>query len=101
MKTTVRSDSYRVSPRVLLEKGDIFRAKGGPLWRLKDGTKIALSARGPFRFMAHCQRGTCEWIEALDKGGNFAALHIAGRRRRIDAALVNRPYTITGKKRKQ
>lgn len=97
---TIRQNSYRVSERVLLEDGDQFRAKGGPQWRLSDGTKVSLSAKGPFRFRGYCKRGTCEWIEATDKNGNFAILHIRGRRRRVDPAIINRPYVITGKKRK-
>lgn len=98
---TIKSESYRVSERVVLTVGDVFRAKGGPMWKLADGTKVSLAAKGPFTFRSHCKRGTCEWLEALDKNGNFAALHLGGRRRRIDPAIVSRPYVVTGKKRKR
>ncbi len=95
----IRSDSYRVSQRVELRAGDVFRATGGPYWRLADGTKVRLSATGPFKFLSHVARGAVEWIEATDREKNFCVLHLAGRRRRIDVSLVARPYRILGKKR--
>lgn len=96
---TVREDSYRVSERVMLTRGDRFKATGGPYWKSKDGTKTPLKSYGPYVFQSHVTRGAVEWIECLDKDGCFAVLHIAGRRKRIDGSLVARPYTITGKKR--
>ena len=98
---TITSDSYRVSERVSLLYGDKFRATGGPYWLTSDGEKIALKSYGPYTFHRHCKRGSIEWIEALDKNGNFSVLHIAGRRAKVDASLVPRPYRVTGKKRRQ
>jgi hypothetical protein len=98
---TITSDSYQVSERVVLNYGDKFRASGGPYWQSSDGRKIALKSYGPYTFHRHCKRGSLEWIESLDKSGSFAVLHIAGRRRKVDASLVPRPYRITGKKRRQ
>lgn len=92
-------DEYRISQRVVLRPGDTFRAKGGPFWKSKSGEKVPLSSKGPYKFIRFCRRGSCEWIEARDKTGAFTPLHIAGRRKRIDARLVPRPYVITGKKR--
>jgi hypothetical protein len=97
---TVREDSYRVSERVLIQRGDKFRATGGPYWKGSDGTKVSLTARGPYTFHAHVKRGAVEWIEALDRDGAFAVLHVAGRRKRIDGSLVARPYKVIGKKRR-
>ena len=85
----------------MLRRGDRFRASGGPLWRKDDGQKTSIAARGPFVFLEHCQRGKLEWIEALDKNGSFAALHIAGRRRKISPQIVTRPYRIKGRVRKR
>ena len=98
---TIKCDSYRVSVRVLLVRGDKFRAAGGPYWRLQDGTKVSLKSSGPYTFHSHVSRGSIEWIECLDREKNFAVLHLAGRRRRIDASLVPRPYRVTGKTRKK
>ncbi len=98
---TITSETYRVSQRVVLSPGDKFRATGGPYWKATDGSKISLKSFGPYTFHRHCQRGSLEWIEALDKAGAFCVLHIAGRRRRIDVSLVARPYRIIGKKRTQ
>jgi len=96
---TVTSDSYRLSERVLISKGDRFKATGGPYWKSKDGTQVSLTSRGPYTFHAHVTRGAIEWIECLDKDNCFAVLHIAGRRKKIDGSMVTRPYKIVGKKR--
>jgi hypothetical protein len=96
----VKTDSYRVSERVLIQRGDKFRATGGPYWKGSDGTKVSLTARGPYTFHSHVKRGAVEWIEALDRDGAFAVLHVAGRRKRIDGSLVARPYKVIGKKRR-
>ncbi len=97
---TIRSQEYQVSERVRLEVGDGFRASGGPYWKSRTGEKIRLQSRGPYVFLGHVRKGAVEWIEAVDKDGCFTVLHIAGRRKRIDAALVARPYRVTGKKRR-
>jgi hypothetical protein len=97
----IRTDSYRVSERVELRPGDVFRATGGPYWKGSDGTKHRLNATGPFRFISHVSRGVAQWIEATDKCGNYCVLHLAGRRRRIDPSIVTRPYRVIGKKRPQ
>jgi hypothetical protein len=96
---TVRTDSYRVSERVLISRGDRFTATGGPYWKSSDGSKLPLKSYGPYTFHAHVKRGAVEWIECLDKDGAFAVLHVAGRRKRIDGSLVARPYKIGSKKR--
>jgi hypothetical protein len=100
MKTT-RTDSYRVSERVVLTPGVVFRASGGPYYRLADGTRASLAARGPFTFVACVRRGKCVVIEALDKAGAFAPLHVEGRRRRVTPSLMPRPYVIKGTVRKK
>lgn len=100
MKTN-RFDTYQVSPRVVLRPGDSFRASGGPYWRSRDGQKISLRSSGPYKFHALCRRGKLVWIECVDKGGSFAVLHVEGSRKKIDGAIVCRPYRVTGKKRTQ
>jgi hypothetical protein len=98
-KTTERLEEYRVSERVNITKGDTFKARGGPQWKCDDGMRVSLAAKGPFKFVAYCRRGSCEWIEAIDKGGACVTLHIGGRRRRVSSQIIPRPYTIVGKKR--
>ena len=93
MKTTT-SDEYRVSQRVVLRPGVKFRASAGPYYRLADGTHVSLAAAGPFTFHAYHRRGKYGWIEATDKHGCFAPLHVDGRRRRVTPSLVARPYTV-------
>lgn len=98
MTKEVVSDEYRLSERVLIRKGDKFRAKGGPYWSAPDGTKVAMASKGPFTFHRHVKKGRVERIDCLDRDGQYACLHIAGRRKSI-AGLVTRPYVIIGKKR--
>lgn len=102
MLTTEFSNEFRVSSRVVLRPGDVFRAKGGPLWKGAGGEKTSLAARGPFKFFRAAVRGSCRWIEATDKNGHFVVLRVSGGRwKRIDPMLIPRPYTITGKRRRK
>jgi len=91
---TVTEQEYRVSERVVLRPGVKFRAGGGPYYRMPDGTRVSLAAAGPFTFHAYHRRGKAGWIEATDKHGCFAPLHVAGRRRRVTPSLVPRPYVV-------
>lgn len=99
MTKIVRSEEYRVSERVLIKKGDKFKANKGPYWVNAEGEKVAMVAKGPFVFRAHCKRGRVEWVECFDRDGHAAVLHIAGRRATIMPGLVCRHYKIVGKKR--
>jgi hypothetical protein len=96
---TVRVEEYQVSERVVLRPGDTFRAKGGPYWKSSDGQQISLRSKGPYKFVAYARRGAVGWIECYDKSGCLAVLHVEGRRRKIDGAIVTRPYQVTSKKR--
>jgi hypothetical protein len=68
---------------------------------LASGVESSMAAKGPFTFRAHHKRGRYEWIEALDKTGQFAPLHIKGKRKAVTPALVTRPYRIVGGVRKK
>lgn len=97
MKEIIASE-YRVSERVVIRPGDKFRAKGGPYWLSPSGEKVRMTSKGPFTFHRHVKRGRVERIDCLDRDGQYACLHIAGRRKSI-AGLVTRPYTVVGKTR--
>ena len=71
------------------------------MFRLGDGTKVSLGAKGPFTFLCHTRRGSCEVIEALDRDGFFTPMHIKGRRRTATAEIVAEPYRIKGTIRKK
>jgi len=101
MTTTERIPEYRVGPRSVLRPGVRFRASNGPLFRLADGSTISIKAHGPFTFRAYVRHGTTEWIEATDREGCHAILHIAGQRQQVDEALIPRPYTIRSLIRKK
>jgi hypothetical protein len=101
MQPLIRFDSYRISERSCLRPGTRFRARGGPVYRLDDGTEVSLAARGPFTFRHHCKKGRVEWIEAVDGGGANAILHIKGKRKTVDTAIVPRPYSLKGTIRKK
>lgn len=100
MKTTTESE-YRVSPRVVLRPGDQFRVGAGPYWRLTDGTKIPMAARGVCTYRQTIRRGAVVCLVASSKGEGTVVLHVAGRRRnRLMPGLVCRPYTVKSKIRK-
>lgn len=101
MIATERHDSYRISERSCLRPGTRFRARGGPVYKLNDGTEVSLAARGPFTFRFHCKTGRVEWIEAVDSGGANAILHIKGKRKTVDEAIVARPYQLKSVIRKK
>ncbi len=86
--------SYQVSPRVTLHPGDRFRVSGGPYYRLEDGSRVPLAARGVFTLVA-VDRGRRGRVQLLAYGaGGFAVLHVAGRRRSRVPGLVCRPYRV-------
>ncbi len=89
-----RLDRYQLSQRITLRTGVRFRATGGPLFQLSNGTTVSLAAKGPFTFRAYCKQDGYEWIEALDRDRCFVPLHIAGTRRQIAPQIVPRPYRI-------
>ena len=96
---TERFIEYRVSERVVLKPGDTFKASGGPYWKASNGVEASLKAPGPYKFVAYVKRGVIGWIEAYDKNGCIAILHVEGRRKKVDCAIVARPYRVIGKKR--
>jgi hypothetical protein len=98
MQTTY-SNTYRVSERIVLTPGDTFRISGGPYWRLGDGTKIPMAVRGVCRFVRAVHRGRLVLLEVFTTEG-YTVLHVAGSRKRIDRALVCRPYKVRGKTRR-
>jgi hypothetical protein len=68
---------------------------------LANGTEVRLAAKGPFTFKAWVKQGGCEIIEALDRDGCFAPLHIAGHRHQSVPEIIPRPYRIKSTIRKK
>lgn len=101
MTTTERLAEYRFGQRSVLRPGVRFRANKGPLFQLADGTQVSVAAHGPFIFRAYVRHGSTEWIEATDRDGGNAILHIKGQRKQVDEALIPRPYTIRSLIRKK
>lgn len=103
---TIETDSYQISERVTLNKGDLFRANGGPYFATRDETgkkvKSSMAAKGPFRFMAYNERGRKKWIVAWSvKEGAYAVLPLTKWKTCDLPGYVNRPYKILGKKREK
>ena len=102
--TTIEHNEYRVSERVKLAPGDLFRATGGPYYVLRDETgkriKSSMAAKGPFRFHSYNERGRKKWIVAFSKKeGGYVALPLT-RWKTVDLDnFVNRPYKVTSKMR--
>lgn len=96
-----RMTQYRLSKRRLLTPGTKFNARGGPLFRLRDGTTLPLKAPGPYEFMSYVQADGYDFIEARDRDGCSAVLHLSGHRQTVSPEIVARPYTLTKVYRKK
>jgi hypothetical protein len=102
MTTTVEHE-YRVSTRVVLRAGDRFRVSGGPYYRLSNGEKTAMAARGvmTFRRALRTGRGGRRVLIEASAGEGTVILHVEGSRRSPVDGLVPRPYKITRKLREK
>jgi hypothetical protein len=94
MTPTSETSGYRISPRVVLQPGDLFRVAGGPYYRTAGGSKIPLAARGTMRLVEVIRHRAR--VHLLCHGAEgFALLHVEGRRRSPVPGLVPRPYRVT------
>jgi hypothetical protein len=84
---------YRLSPRVVLRPGDRFKASAGPYYRLDDGRRVPMAARGTFVLVEIVRQRTRVFLLAYGRDG-WALLHVEGRRRSRVPGLVCRPYKI-------
>lgn len=98
--TPVRHVEYRLSERVVLNRGDKIRVSAGPYYDMPDTaghvTRMKLAERGVMTFLAYCELGNTRWIEAYGKSG-FAALRISnddGGGSALMSGFVRRPYKI-------
>jgi hypothetical protein len=89
-----RLTEYRMSERRLLKPGTRFTAKGGPVYQLADGTAVPLASRGPFEFVAYCQADGYDFIQARDRDGCSAVLHLTGERKTASPEIIGRPYRL-------
>ena len=97
----IKSDEYQVSDRVTLTPGTVFRATGGPFFKAKDGTKISMKSRGPYRFIRHEKKGRKEQIICFDGDNGYAVLPLSkfknSAHKFFGSRYVNRPYRVTGR----
>jgi len=84
---------YRLSPRVVLRPGDRFKASAGPYYRLDDGRRVPMAARGAFVLVEIVRQRTRVFLLAYGRDG-WVLLHVEGRRRSRVPGLVCRPYKI-------
>jgi hypothetical protein len=101
MTPTIETSGYRLSPRVTLQPGDTFRVTGGPYYRLADGRRVPMAARGTFRLVEVLRQRSRVYLLAYGREG-WALIHVEGRRRSAVAGLVARPYRVkrAGKNRR-
>jgi hypothetical protein len=93
MTPIIETSGYRLSPRVTLQPGDTFRVAGGPYYRLADGRRVPMAARGVFRLSEVVRQRSRVYLLAYGPGG-WALLQVEGRRRSAVAGLVARPYRV-------
>lgn len=93
-KITQRHEhEYQVSPRVVLHKGDTFRASKGPYYKGPDGKRVSLAVRGVLTFDCLIVRGRQQYIGCWSREG-YEVIHVAGKRPSILPSIKNRPYSI-------
>jgi len=93
MTPTVETQTYQLSPRITLAPGDAFRVTGGPYYRLADGRRVPMAARGTFRLVEIVRQRSRVYLLAYGREG-WALLHVEGRRRSAVPGLVARPYRV-------
>jgi hypothetical protein len=90
-----RMIEYRLSERRLLKPGTRFTARGGPVYQMADGTAVPLASRGPYEFLSYVQADGYDFIEAKDRDGCSAVLHLSGERQTASPEIIGRPYRLT------
>lgn len=93
MTPSIETSGYRLSPRVTLQPGDTFRVAGGPYYRLADGRRVPMAARGTFKLVEVVRQRSRVYLLAYGREG-WALIHVEGRRRSAVAGLVARPYRV-------
>ena len=96
----ITTSEFRVSERVCLRPGTVFRARHGPQYRMADGSIVDMAAKGPFVFVNCHREGELVLLEAYDRNGQHTIMHIAGDRRSATEEIIPRPYQIVGTKRR-
>ena len=89
---------HRVSERTLLVPGKVFKAREGPLIRMKDGSVESFADKGPFIFIAKEQNDDVVLLHAYDRNGFHSVLHVAGDRTPGVDQIIPRPlchYSIS------
>ena len=92
MPQTVETE-YRLSPRVVIRPGDRIRISRGPYYRLADGRRVPMAARGVVRLVEVVRQRSRVYLLAYGREG-WVLLHVEGRRRSAVAGLVCRPYSV-------
>ena len=91
---------HRVSERTLLVPGKVFKAREGPMIRMKDGSVESFADKGPFIFIAKEQNDDVVLLHAYDRNGFHSVLHVAGDRTPGVDQIIPRPYVISQTVRK-
>lgn len=55
--------SFRLSPKVTLEKGDKIRVSGGPYYPSKSGSKISMGEKGVGEFVGADEKGQAIYVK--------------------------------------
>jgi hypothetical protein len=98
---TKQMKELAVSEKITLRAGDMFRVTGGPYYVKRNESRkkvrVSMAAKGPFRFMQACERGSQIWIEAISVRDNSSAvLSLTKRRSILPGAMIPRPYVVVG-----
>ena len=100
-KIHVRKEWSQQRPAVVLRRGDVFRARGGPVFVCEDSTEVDMGSAGEYRFLRACRQGADVWLEGVPLGGGAVEHVYVGRRKwsRAVPGLHHRPHRVS--KRRQ
>jgi hypothetical protein len=69
-------ETYRLSPRIVLAPGDSFRVAGGPYYRLADGRRVPMAARGTFRLVEVVRERSRVYLLGYGREGSGLVLNL-------------------------
>ena len=93
-----REQTYKVSERITLKRGDFFKVRGGPYYIGEDGKRQSMAVRGLVVFMYHCKKEDDEWIEAWSVSeSSYVVLSLNPNRESIiPGSFFPEPYWVKG-----
>jgi len=86
-----KREKYRSVEWTELQKGDIIRVKGGPIWINSSGIKTSMGYKGKYTVVSVDQNGIVGY--GIDKNGGFCHIWMKGKVKK-DNGIIKIPHKI-------